>query len=114
MLSDCVRESVGVTSANKPIFENPSSTICLARFMLYSTQAESLVPMEDTMKTDGNEPAFARPGDEQWLGAVGLTKREYFAAIILQGMCAQGGTHIHRTPQAAVSMADSLIDALNK
>jgi len=47
----------------------------------------------------------------------GLTKREYFAAMALSGMCY--GRKLSETPEAAltkkaVKMADALIEALNK
>ena len=75
--------------------------------------------------TDGNEPAFAKAGwyqnpdiyvDEQ----LGLTKREYFAAMALQGLLADAETAKQfetspiGIPQTAVMAADALIEALNK
>lgn len=47
----------------------------------------------------------------------GLTKRELFAAMAMQGLCAGPeceGTHIEDIALAAVAMADALIDELNK
>lgn len=53
----------------------------------------------------------------------GLTKREYFAAMAMQGMCADGFFHAnsesvdHKTVMGAftaVQMADALINELNK
>lgn len=44
--------------------------------------------------------------------ALGLTKREYLAAIALQGLLAQGGGREHkRTAENAVALADALIEA---
>jgi hypothetical protein len=70
-------------------------------------------------KLNGNQNAF--PGFtalEQSYANVsawdGLTKREYFAAMALQGVCAYGA---HRLPDeaaaAALDMADALLEALN-
>lgn len=48
----------------------------------------------------------------------GLTKRELFAAMAMQGICADGipGQHhqYHATAQESVKYADALIAALNK
>ena len=67
--------------------------------------------------TNPNESAFARISDdyipEQW----GLTKREYFAAMAMQGLA----NNWHRNDQdrqecanRAVLIADELIKALNQ
>ena len=70
------------------------------------------------MTTTGLEQAFATPGFEtqqDWgYAQAGLTKREYFAALALQGLCAEGGAHPEYTSIRAVMMADGLIAALNK
>jgi hypothetical protein len=74
--------------------------------------------------TNGNEPAFAKAGwyanpdvfvDEQ----LGMTKREYFAAMAMQGFLSQvtenfGWNEGEETAEAAVTQADALIEALNK
>lgn len=49
----------------------------------------------------------------------GITKREYFAAMALQGILAAGGKYpedviLTRPTQNAVAYADALIEALNK
>jgi hypothetical protein len=74
-------------------------------------------------QTNGNDQAFARPpvlvenyGLHQ--GSKGLTKREYFAAMALQGMCANSSltkiwTH-ENIAEWSVQQADALIEALNK
>lgn len=82
------------------------------------------------MKTEGNEqvygygfsfkqknPNFGR-GDsqeyfEQSKEVPGLTKREYFAAMAMQGML-NTSWHIDDVPKKAVQMADTLINALNQ
>lgn len=35
---------------------------------------------------NSEQPAFANPGSEQGPGSSGLTKREYFAAMAMQGL----------------------------
>jgi hypothetical protein len=78
------------------------------------------------METHANDPinSFIDQNDDgQWHG---LTKREYFAAMALQGLCAnqiikevinkaksQKDFDSYLT-NTAVSIADSLIDSLNK
>lgn len=69
------------------------------------------------MKTSGID--FAFPATERHLEN-GLTKREYFAVAIFQGMLA-GGSGISlddrigaRQTRVAVELADSLIAALNQ
>ena len=42
----------------------------------------------------------------------GLTKREYFAVAILQGMLANGYTTEYRTVNEAIETADKLIEQL--
>jgi len=61
-----------------------------------------------------NDPAFAQ--NPNTLLDTGLTKREYFAAMVLQGMVANpdNSETAERFAFAAVEMADALIDALNK
>jgi len=85
--------------------------------------------------TDGKQPAFPeihihhwRAQDKEvgetdnviprWMG--GLTKREYFAAKALQGLCAYGGALANENGSAAaysrlaIECADALIEELNK
>jgi len=62
--------------------------------------------------THQDEPSFD-VGTDNW-NQLGLTKREYFAALALQGLIAKFGTEFqvnHATD--AVYYADSLITALN-
>lgn len=71
------------------------------------------------MKTDPNEPINPHPSGNTWEG---LTKREYFASLAMQGMLQAGAMtkagFITRAPdsiaQLAVNQADSLIAALNE
>ena len=69
------------------------------------------------MKTDGNAFAFPVHPDSGPDG-VGLTKREYFAAMAMQGLQAndQCGSawSVSDLAKGAVEQADALIDALNK
>lgn len=67
------------------------------------------------MKTDPNTPAFAC-SDEKYLQP-GLTKREYFAAMAMQGLLSNarlGDTCIKQYAKDAVLHADNLIEELNK
>ncbi len=74
-------------------------------------------------KCDPDESAFPKPEDESSERAWGCTKREYFAALALQGLLAnegtlwQGSDNYHRvlkgTAMAAVEAADALIESLN-
>jgi hypothetical protein len=57
------------------------------------------------MKTNPNDPAFHNPG---------LTKREYFAAMALQGLLADNTYNTDVAANVAVDFADLLIEALNK
>ena len=68
--------------------------------------------------TKGNEPINSIPDlnnhPSPWIG---LTKREYFAAMALQGILADGmDIHLHEQGHAkkAVLYADALIKALNE
>jgi hypothetical protein len=61
-----------------------------------------------------DEPAFAA-GAESW-NQVGLTKREYFAAMALQGLLANPfltETHDETIAMTCIDAADALIKALN-
>lgn len=82
------------------------------------------------MKTDSNEGAFAcvalsSDGRKTWQN--GLTKREYFAAMALQGILSNSGIHamaknnlksgddiLEMHCSMAVDHADALIEELNK
>lgn len=70
-------------------------------------------------RTDGDDPAFSKPASyDDYYGLdgsqEGLTKREYFAAMALQGLLANN-TSIHKySVQSAVEYADDLIEELNK
>ena len=44
----------------------------------------------------------------------GLTKREYFTALIAQGICAANPDISHDIPKYAVAMADALLEELEK
>ena len=79
------------------------------------------------MKTNGNDTAYPSAGVqnfEETNQVGGLTKREHFAAMAMQGFCANEGLAnlIKRFPEkdeicvarAAVEYADALIEELNK
>lgn len=60
-----------------------------------------------------NQPAFPTHLEN------GLTKREYFAALVMQGICAAEADNeepmiYKRVAAASVLMADALISELNK
>ncbi len=70
-----------------------------------------------------DEPAFpgcvaAGPQDDVYtsysIGQVGLTKREYFAAMAMQGLLCHDDNGPDRIAGWAVSYADALIEELNK
>lgn len=71
-------------------------------------------------RTKGNECAFAIPAFEQpkklWNEPqYGLTKREYFAALAMQGIVSTDLADTYENfAKASVAMADALIKALNK
>ena len=68
-------------------------------------------------ETLGISQAFASIAVEknQTFGSTGLTKREYFAAIALQGLLASDlDASVEDFATSAVKCADVLIDALNK
>lgn len=77
----------------------------------------------------GNEPAY--PSDHEWTEggkdfldapvichrtSFGLTKREYFSAMALSGLCANSVVRLGEksTASKAVEIADALISELNK
>jgi len=75
------------------------------------------------MKTDPNDPATRWPSTLESQYSHGLTKREYFAALALQGFLSdnknlpnqQSGVDIKNSICAAsVIMADTLIKKLNE
>jgi len=54
------------------------------------------------------------PNDQSWSGS--LTKRELFAALAMQGICAHqdlGAGTLVKIAEVAVAQADALIEALN-
>ena len=73
------------------------------------------------MKTNGLDTAFPMQIEDastvQFVCS-GLTKREYFAALAMQGICGDGIPGSHHNPittaELAVEYADALIAELNK
>lgn len=65
------------------------------------------------MKTDGKDAAFASDGEYD---TYGLTKREHFAAMAMQGVLSslEAVEKAEKIALAAVLMADALIAELNK
>ncbi len=68
------------------------------------------------MKTKAKGPAFPLISDEGYIINAGLTKREYFAAMALQGLLTDNESPNSREEFAgyAVKFADALIDELSK
>ena len=70
---------------------------------------------------NGNDGAFAMATIDGFT-QYGLTKREYFAAMAMQGLCVRAipGSHntlremLNELPRIAVAMADALIEELDK
>jgi hypothetical protein len=65
-------------------------------------------------KVNGSDPVAARPKGME-LDETGLTKREYFAAIALQGLLSDSHLlgYARDFASTAVKYADALIDELN-
>jgi hypothetical protein len=75
------------------------------------------------VKTDGNDLVYPFQDMSGLIQpSYGITKREYFAALALQGVMAnphnipeKSDDHVHkRVARAAILLADSLIEELNK
>jgi hypothetical protein len=72
----------------------------------------------------GQEPAFPvtqatsiRPGEIKRITTGGLTKREHFAAMAMQGMvtyCSAEGVNVREAMATAVQYADALLAELEK
>lgn len=67
-----------------------------------------------TRKNDAVFPYNSEQDDGSFIGEPGLTKREYFAATILQGIIASGKCLIMDAPKKAVALADELVRTLNE
>ena len=70
-------------------------------------------------KTHGDSPAFAKAAfytDEYGIDAPqeGFTKREYFAAMAMQGLLTNDSGLITSKARDAVQAAEALIEILNK
>ena len=69
------------------------------------------------MRTKAKGPAFPLISDEGYIINAGLNKREYFAAMALQGIIANKDgldIEIKRIVESAVDTADALIEELSK
>ena len=72
--------------------------------------------MENEVKTKPNEPIHTIEYNNNYISN-GLTKREYFAAMAMQGIITNKDgldIKIERIAESAVDMADTLIEELNK
>lgn len=65
------------------------------------------------MSENGNEPAFARPESEFTYGSTGLTKREWFAGMAMQGLLANPNNQADPF-SAAREAADRMLAELAK
>ena len=66
------------------------------------------------METNVNEPINVIEYNNNYI-STGLTKREYFAAMALQGLLANyGSSYSVQNTMEAVYLADALIEELNK
>ena len=69
------------------------------------------------MRTKAKNPAFPLISDEGYVINAGLTKREYFALMAMQGIIANKDgldIKIERIVESAVDTADALIEELSK
>ena len=72
--------------------------------------------------SNANEPAFPARLDNvhpDYAAMPGLTKREYFAGLVMQGLCADPSNHqlfrSHRhAAKSAVQIADALLSELER
>lgn len=64
-------------------------------------------------ETSGYDAAFARPQSDLASAQVGMTKREYFAAMAMQALVSSGFEKEYAA-RLAVQSADALIEELNK
>jgi hypothetical protein len=64
------------------------------------------------MKTEPDHYAFPLEGVEVFQR--GITKREYFAAMAMQGLTTAEWVSVKDGPMIAVKFADALIEALNR
>ena len=62
--------------------------------------------------TQPNDPAFPTPVNTEF--TAGLTIREYFAAMAMQGVLSANSEFEGDIPTYSVKMADALIKELNK
>jgi hypothetical protein len=65
------------------------------------------------MRTKAKGPAFPLISDDGYIINAGLTKREYFAAMALQGLLANNNNYKYSVI-SAVEFADDLIEELSK
>ncbi len=70
------------------------------------------------MKTEANDYAFPTDGNSRENTDSGLTKREYFAAMAMSGLCSALAVGINNDTkdhaETAVRYSDALIKALNE
>lgn len=63
------------------------------------------------MKTDPDDCAFPK---SNWPPQDGLTKREFFVAMAMGGLCALSGMSFHELNDQAIVIADETLAAMNR
>jgi len=63
---------------------------------------------------NGDKGAYSQTPESYAANEIGVTKREYFAALAMQGLCAVPTLTIKLSAAMAVKAADALIDELDK
>jgi hypothetical protein len=71
--------------------------------------------------TDNIYPLYKRQNPEEWTVESGMTKREHFSILVLQGLVSHYGYELSASDKAtqelaqwAVKLTDALIEELNK
>ena len=66
---------------------------------------------EKLMGWIGSEPAFPRPADERHYGSEGMTLRQWYAGLAMQGILAHGRNCTDElVARAAFAMADAMLE----
>jgi hypothetical protein len=69
-----------------------------------------MISKQESEKINGL--AFPKPDNEEYYPQDGLTKREYFAGLAMQGIIASGNYSEIEAPCCAVNLADELLKQL--
>jgi hypothetical protein len=65
---------------------------------------------------NGKQPAFQTSigMSNSEMEHMGLTKREYFAGLAMQGLISGNATHFSDIPEKSIMFADEMLDELEK